>query len=129
MSSRITLAENLKKLRSATPSLSAPKQMVAAGISSNGSIGRVCNGTVNTGIDVLDQIANAYGLEPWQLLVTTLTASPGKSTKPIIRGVPEWPFELFSAADFSLLDEKQVEEFENSIAGAIQRIKLKQANN
>lgn len=36
-----------------------------------------------------------------------------------------WPFELFPRQDWLLLDEKTRQEFENSIAGAIQRARLR----
>lgn len=36
-----------------------------------------------------------------------------------------WPFELFTRQDWLLLDEKTRQEFENSIAGAIQRARLR----
>lgn len=40
-----------------------------------------------------------------------------------IRIKSDWPFDLFTPADYMLLSEKDRHEFENSIAGAILRIK------
>ena len=121
MTARQILASSFKKLRAATPTLREPKQIVAAGILTNGAIGRICNAETNVGIDVLDQIAAAYGLEPWQLLMPSLAASPSHSGAPTIIGTPQWPFELFSPEDFARLGQKERENIENMIAGAIQR--------
>lgn len=40
-----------------------------------------------------------------------------------------WPFELFDKKDWMLLDDAQREEIENSIAGAIQRARLRNGTN
>lgn len=38
-----------------------------------------------------------------------------------------WPFELFSRADYFLIDKKERDSAENELAGAIQRIKQRKA--
>ena len=68
MSIRDVLAENFKKLREATPTLSTPSQFKARGLLSNGTLGRIANSEVNLGIDSLEPLAEAYRIEPWQLL-------------------------------------------------------------
>jgi transcriptional regulator with XRE-family HTH domain len=68
MSIRDVLAGNFKKLKDATPALGTPALLVARGVLSNGTLGRIANSEVNLGIDHLEPLANAYGVEPWQLL-------------------------------------------------------------
>lgn len=43
-------------------------RLVEKRIASNGAIGRIRNAQDNTGVDVLDRLADYLGVEPWQLL-------------------------------------------------------------
>lgn len=44
------------------------RKIVAAGGAANGQLGRVRNAEDNVGIDILDRLAEVFGMEPWQLL-------------------------------------------------------------
>jgi transcriptional regulator with XRE-family HTH domain len=68
MSIRDVLAGNFKKLKDSNPALATPTLLVARGVLSNGTLGRIANSEVNLGIDHLEPLANVYGVEPWQLL-------------------------------------------------------------
>ncbi|HQR98127.1 MULTISPECIES: hypothetical protein [unclassified Polaromonas] len=72
------LAANLNKLMKATPRLETNLKIVqvSCGRLSNGKIGRVRLGG-KTDIETIGEIAEVFGLQPWQLLVEDLNpASP-----------------------------------------------------
>lgn len=104
MTIRDVLADNFKKLREATPTLNSPKDIVKADAASNGTIGRIAKRQTGVSIDKLEPLASAYGLEVWQLLVPSLHAEKGKFHKPVISGLPEWPFEIVDKDDYDALD-------------------------
>lgn len=91
MSVRDVLAANFKKLRDATPSLNRPRDIVQAGAATNGTIGRISKKETGPSVDTIEQLAAAYGIEAWQMLVPTLQAAPGKDGSPIITGLPIYP--------------------------------------
>lgn len=105
MNAREVLAANFKKLRDATPSLNAPKDIVAAGAATNGTIGRITKKQSGPSIDTIEQLARAYGLEAWQMLVPALEAHPGKNGMPVVSGVSPWPFLLVDRRRYEALPE------------------------
>lgn len=63
------LAENLERLMDEHPGLdSGPAIQRAIGLSPS-SIGRIKRQEVAVGIDMVDKLAQAFGCEPWELLV------------------------------------------------------------
>lgn len=68
MSIRDVLAQNFKKLKNANSALRTPAQLKERGVLSNGTLGRISKSQVNLGIDHLEPLAEAYGVQPWQLL-------------------------------------------------------------
>jgi transcriptional regulator with XRE-family HTH domain len=124
MRPRDVLASNLRKLMAAVPSLSRIPDLVEAtgGELSNGTIDRVRRASISTGVDVLEAIAEAFGIEPWQLLVPTLEAMPTKDTdREIVHlaGMPSWPFPRIDQARFMALDPEQRAFVEGMIASEI----------
>lgn len=105
MTIRDILAENFKKLREATPSLNSPKDLIKIEAASNGTIGRIATRQTGVSIDKLEPLARAYGLEVWQMLVPTLHAEKGPLGKPIVSGLPEWPFEMVDQDSYMALDQ------------------------
>jgi hypothetical protein len=105
MTIRDTLAENFKKLRAATPSLDKPKDIIKAGAATNGTIGRIAKKQTGISIDKLEQLANAYGLEVWQMLSPSMHAERGKTALPVVSGLPEWPFEVAPQDEYDALDQ------------------------
>lgn len=93
MTIRDILAENFKKLREATPSLSSPRDLIKIEAASNGTIGRIAKRETGVSIDKLEPLAKAYGLAPWQLLVPSLRAERGPHGKPIVSGLPRFTSE------------------------------------
>ena len=70
--SRDVLKTNLNALMASPqhkPALGLPRQVVAIGKVTNGTLGRVRNAENGTRLDTLDGIAETFGCEPWQLLV------------------------------------------------------------
>lgn len=74
-------------------------RLVARGIP-NGTAQRVLAGTTSIGLDVLQRVAEALEVEPWQLLVPGIdpAALPGLTADPTA-----WPFPLVSRAAYNLL--------------------------
>lgn len=106
MRPRDVLAENLRKLMAATPSLRTIEMLVGAGAGTTGTLDRIKRKESATGVDNLEALAGAFGLkEPWQLLVPTLTASEGQDGRPVIGGMPEWPFPKVPRDRWEALDE------------------------
>lgn len=66
---RLTLARNLRAAMEAHPDLDTIEKLVKAGAGSNGTIGRMLQGQTACRIDALQQVARAFGMEAWQLLV------------------------------------------------------------
>ena len=79
MKTRQVLADNFKKLRGASVKLYRYPDITKAGGPTNGTLSRIGAQQVSAGVDSIEQLAGVYGLEPWQLLVPTLTvqAQPG----------------------------------------------------
>jgi transcriptional regulator with XRE-family HTH domain len=62
------LAENIRLLMTRHPALNTVKKLAQQSGVPNGTVGRVCRGDVNIGVDYLEPLAGAFGIEPWQLL-------------------------------------------------------------
>jgi hypothetical protein len=101
---RDVLAENLRKLMAATPSLNTFSQITKAGGGSNGTLDRIRRRTTSTSIDNLEPLARVFGIEPWQLLVPNLMVSTGPDGMPLLHTV-EWPFPAVNPARFYALPE------------------------
>lgn len=87
MNLRTVLSSNFNKLRLANPSLKNLDHLVKKGAPSRGTLDRITRCEVDLGIDKLEPLAAAFGIEPWQLLhpdfnpgdnVITLTAQEHK---------------------------------------------------
>lgn len=65
---RDVLAENLRVLMTRHPALNTVRKLSEHSGVPNGTVGRVCRGDVNLGVDYLEPLADAFGVEPWQLL-------------------------------------------------------------
>ncbi len=74
-STRRTLAVNLGRLMDESEALKTIKQLSAQTGVSTGTIDRIRRGQVSVGVDNLDAIAAAFGLEPWQMLVPGIKAN------------------------------------------------------
>lgn len=87
MTLRDVLAKNFKKLREANPALFGLDVLADMDVSSRGTLDRVLKSKVNVGLDLLEPLARAYSVEPWQLLHPEF--EPGKSmdetSKPLAR--------------------------------------------
>jgi hypothetical protein len=101
---RDLLAQNLNKLMAATPSLSTPNKLVAEGGGSNGTIDRMRRAAANIGIDYLEPLAEAFGLEPWHLLIPNLVVTTGADGMPVVAHA-HWPFPKVSQERFLALSE------------------------
>jgi transcriptional regulator with XRE-family HTH domain len=77
MRPRDVLAENLKALMAARPDRSRFQEITAAsgGALTNGTLDRIRRAEVAITLDRLEDLAKAFGLEPWQLLVQGLNPS------------------------------------------------------
>lgn len=65
---RDVLASNLKLLMQRHQRLNTlPKLTEASGLS-NGTLDRIRRGAVATNVDILEPLALAFGLQPWELL-------------------------------------------------------------
>ena len=121
MRPRDVLAENLKKLMAATPGLRTIEMLVAAGGGTTGTLDRIKRKEAATGVDNLEPLAEAFGIkEPWKLLVPTLTAEAGADGRPVVGGMPDWPFPKVPRDHWDRLDDAD--------KGHIQRVLLKAIN-
>ncbi|GAP37355.1 helix-turn-helix transcriptional regulator [Piscinibacter sakaiensis] len=88
-SARRHLAKNVNALvNTRTGTL---EQLVKALGVSNGTLGRIRNAEVETGVDKLTEIAAYFGIEPWQLLAPKLgiglyRLDAAKQMEPVVRG-------------------------------------------
>jgi len=56
-------------------------------------------------------------------VLSNQVAESASATLYAVKNSDEWPFELFSAADWMILPKKDRDEIENSIAGAVLRVR------
>lgn len=91
MRPRDVLAENLKALMKAKPELARFDDIEAASDKrlTNGTLDRIRRAAVATTVDRLADIAEAFGVEPWQLLVEGLNpeALPSLTTTPLLEEI------------------------------------------
>ena len=66
------VAENLRRLRERYPELSTQKVLASRSGVGEGTIGRITRKEAACGIDSLEAIAGAFGLEAWQMLIPGL---------------------------------------------------------
>lgn len=119
MRPRDVLATNLRKLMAAASGLSRLPDLVAAsdGALTNGTLDRVRRATHATNIDTLEQLAEVFGVEPWQLLVPTLHAEPaGGRDKVKLSGLPDWPFAMVEREQWLALEPERRIFLEGKIA-------------
>jgi hypothetical protein len=87
---RQVLSANLQALMAARSDRNTIKK-VADAVSglSNGKVGRIYAGTHTTDIDTLQSLAEAFDLEPWQLMVEGLNPEqvPSLSTTPLLEQI------------------------------------------
>ena len=128
MRPRDLLAENLKKLMAGTPELSTFPQITKAGGGSNGTLDRIRRKTTATSVDNLEPLARVYGLEPWHLLLDTLSVENGR-----VVGIPrhhDGPFtpEALRLAKYldMLTDERDRLVAENGAMRVVMRVLQKQ---
>lgn len=107
-----TIGERLRKLRKAK-NWTQVELAKASGVGQS-AIGNIEAGTRGYGVSIV-AIAKALDTNPEYLKME-------KSNVPSVSN-SDWPFELFTPAEYMLLSEKERHEFENSMAGAIMRIK------
>lgn len=72
MDARAVVAKNLQTLMDSRASLNTIEKLVKAGAGSNGTLDRMRRGVSACRIDALADVAKAFGLEAWQLLVPNL---------------------------------------------------------
>ena len=125
MGARAILSENLRRLmahaKETQPHLSAIRKVAAAsnGRLTNGTVGRIAAGSHTTDIDTLADLAEVFGLQPWQLLVENLNpkalphladAALLSQIKQIVDSVPATSREEFP----SLTDEQPLQTAERN---------------
>jgi transcriptional regulator with XRE-family HTH domain len=69
--SKKTLATNVKALATKNFGIKFQGKLVEAGIK-NGTVTRLLEGNTSIGLDLLDQLARLFNVEPYQLLVRNL---------------------------------------------------------
>jgi hypothetical protein len=104
MRPRDILSKNLKTLMAAEPRLDTLKKIVEAsrGLLSNGKLDRVRRAASATDIDTMEELAEVFGVQPWQLLVETLAVENGA-----LAGLPSWPFVLIDQGRYETLTDTQ----------------------
>jgi hypothetical protein len=84
------------------PNESGITKLVELGVA-QGSAQRAIGGETSIGIDMLEKIASAIGLQTWQLLVPELNARAPQSLSADPRA---WPFEMVDRTKYFALGEK-----------------------
>lgn len=68
----------------------------------NGTAQRILAGETSYGVEMVDRIAEAFGVEPWQLLVPDLDVAD----RPFLSDAPaEWPFSMVDREAYEALGE------------------------
>lgn len=85
---KITVRDNVRRLLGLQPDESGVSKLIDKGFS-NGNAQRVLGGETSIGIDLLAQVAAAFGLDAWQLCFPGLDpTNPPRVHEPSTR----WPF-------------------------------------
>lgn len=108
-----TLGERLRRLRK-EKNLTQVELAKKSGVGQS-AIGNIEAGTRGYGVSVL-AIAKALETSPEYLQMD-------KGHPHAAEPLGAWPFELFTPHEYKMLSEKERTEFENSLAGAILRVK------
>lgn len=119
MDPKTTLAQNLKKLMEVSPALDTFPKIIEAGGGTNGTLDRIRRAESAAGIDKLEPLARVFGLQAWQLLVPTLVARRGLRSKPVVGGLPDWPFSKVDRARFDALPQDERSYIEGKLDGLI----------
>lgn len=101
---RKTIAENLSRLMRESADLKTIQALHERCGISTGTLDRIRRGAVSAGVDHLADIAAAFGLEPWQLLV------PG-----VKQGTTSNPDSIAAARDLLLFASKMVPELPTNV--------------
>lgn len=104
---RKVLAVNFKKLREATPTLANLPNITKSGGGSNGTLSRIQLAQTGVSVDVVEQLAASFQVEPWQLLHPNLEVMPGPRGRALLSGLPDWPFAMIDRARYDQLDDEQ----------------------
>lgn len=83
------------------------KDVTARGGGTNGALDRMRRGAVAPSVDAVAQLAQAFDLEPWQLLVETLEFVRGEDGRLQVAGLPGWPLPLVDEARYQALAHDQ----------------------
>lgn len=86
--SRHVLARNLNRLMAATYALDSNTKVVKRSKLGLGTIGRVRNAEVDATVDTLDKLAEAFGVQPWQLLAPPDAVQPPQADLPLLAFQP-----------------------------------------
>ena len=114
------LSENLRALMASRPALDTLPKITAKtfGRLSNGKLDRIRRAAVATDIDSVEQLAEAFGLEAWQLLKQPLgNASPNE--KPPVAQLESargkrWPFPSIDPVKVGNLSAADAEDLERA---------------
>ncbi|MBU9413523.1 helix-turn-helix domain-containing protein [Burkholderia multivorans] len=124
LDTRKILQENLKALLATRPEISRLNLSREMKVS-DGTLGSIQYGTGNPTVEILETIAQFFGLETWQLFSPNFghaTTDPG--TKPRGRQSARWPFPGINPADFDVLTYEDREEIEHYVTYKIKRRKV-----
>lgn len=88
---RDVVAANIRMLMEANPHLNTNAKLAQRSGASLGTVGRVRQGKVDPGVETINQIASAFGIEGWALMVEGWTPD----NPPVIRGRTETERELY----------------------------------
>jgi transcriptional regulator with XRE-family HTH domain len=89
--SRNVLAQNLNRLMASTYALDSNTKMARHAKLGLGTIGRVRNAEVDATVDTLDKLAEAFDVQPWQLLAPPGIIQPPQAELPLIAAQPITP--------------------------------------
>ena len=89
-----------------------------------GTATRIKDQETSVGTDILDKIADTFGLETWQLLVPHLDVE----NLPALEGV-KWPFELILPSQYQQIDADVKRRLESELAGEWMRVQVKNGTN
>lgn len=109
------LRDNLRALLRIAPGKSGVSALIKLGLS-NGNAQRALGAETSVGLDVIAQIAEAFGIEPWQLLVPNL--DPERIPR-LDEGLARWPFRKVSRDTISALVGTQAAQVETGLLIAL----------
>ena len=112
---KVTIVANVRRLLAIPEGVSGVSRVMLLGFV-NGTAQRILNENTNIGFDILERLAKALGVQPWQLLVSDLDPQQMPTLEPLSF---RWPFRHIDPEVVTGLVGSAAQNIENGLLAAL----------